>query len=294
MKRIITLLTICSLSLLATDFSVDTSQNNSVNIDKSNSEKEGMEQRTNLSKRASTTKSKDKTDTESYELTKIEQTEILDKIMDFEESGIYPFSACKLLTNPKLLPDFGITSETEDGYIDSYKADLLDKAAKNSFALKRVRAKEKLVKDYINCGAFYGGIIAQAMKTGQIDTDITNKEIKRTYKKVQRFLGRTHCRFDKSLENIACGPLKLSVGYEPQIFYSNISLFNNQTFYGYSANERKTVSYSNRLAQEVSKTKERSTGTSLSKDVTRNWKKGVGVESSAKTSFSPRNWIKFE
>ena len=294
MKRVITLLTVLTLSIFATDFSVDTSQNINSNIDKSKSEKEGMEQRTNLSKRASTTKSKDKTDTESFELTKIEQTEILDKIMEFEDNGIYPFSACNILTNPKLLPDFGITSETRSGDIDIYKADLLDRAAKNSFPISKVRAKEKIVKDYINCGAFYGGIIAQSMKTGKIDTDITDREIKRTYKKVKRYLRRTHCRFDKSLENITCGPLKLVVAYDPQVFYANISLFNNQTFYGYSATERKTVSYSNRLAQEVSKSKERSSGTSRTKDISRNWKYGAGTDSSAKTSFSPRNWIKFD
>ena len=294
MKRIIAFAMVLSLSLFATDFSVDTSQNIGSSVDKTKSEKESMDQKTNLTKRASTTKSKDKTDTESFELTKIEQTEILDKIMEFEENGVYPFSACKLLTNPKLLPDFGITSEKRNGDIDMYKAELLEKASKNSFPISRVGAREKLVKDYLNCGAFYGGIIAQSMKTGKIDIDIEDKEIKRTYTRAKKYLAKKHCRFDKSLENITCGPLKLVVAYDPQIFFANISLFNNQTFYGYSATERKTVSYSNRLAQEVSKSKERSSGTSRTKDISRNWKYNTGTESSAKTSFSPRNWIKFE
>lgn len=275
----------------ATDFSVDTTQNIKVDKDRTKNERESMEQRNNLSKRNSTTKSKDKTDTESTELTKIEQTEILDKIMEFEDNNIYPFSECKMLTKPKLLPDFGLTSETPDG-IDSYKAELLDKAAKNSYSVRRVGGKEKLIKDYINCGAFYGGIIAQSMKSGQIDIDIHDKEILRTYKKVKRYLKRTHCRFDKSLENIQCGPLKLGIAYEPQVFYANISLLNNQTFYGYSANERKTLSYSNRLAQEISKSKEQSVSNSMNEEKSRSWRYNTGLDQAAKTNFSPRNWIK--
>ena len=293
-KLTIFLLFFCVSTLFATDFSADTTTSTKTNLEKTKNRNSNMDQGNKLSKSISKSKQKSKSKSKNYTVTKVAQADLLNKIEEFENKNIYPFSTCKILTNPKLLADFGITAETEDGGIDTIKADLMSSAAKYNFPVSKVGADTNKIKDYINCQAYYAAIIAQSFLTNKLQIKIKNRKIKRIYRKIQKYLAKSKCHFQGELNEIVCGPIKFQIGYTPSLFFSNIAIFNNDTFYGYTAKNDRMVSISNSLTQSISKSKEKYASNSRSISVSIANKLDNSLEQSSKSSFSPRNWIKFE
>ena len=278
----------------ATDFSADTTTSTKTNVEKTKNKNSSLEQGNRLVKSIATTKQKRKLKSNDYSVSEVAQADILDKIEELENKNIYPFSTCKILTKPKLLADFGITAETPGGGIDTIKADLMSSAAKYNFLIEKIGADENKIKDYINCEAYYAAIIAQSFITNKLEIKLKNRKIKRIYKKIKKYLARTKCRFKSELDTIICGPVKVQIGYAPVLYFSNIAIFNDDTFFGYTAKNDKTVSVSNSLEQSISKNKEKSVSSSKSISVSIASKLDNSLEQSSKSSFSPRNWIKFE
>ena len=294
MKKILSVVaiaTIMSTSLLAVDVSVDTSQSEKVDTDSSTSYKYGKDMKKTEGIRESQTSTSDKSHSTSTELSLSGQVEVLEAIKSAESRGIYPFSQCSVLSNPKLVADFGLTSEDEDGSIDTILADILQKAATNNASIVSAGADEYAIKDYINCVSFYGAIVADSLKYDSFSPTIRDEKIKKTFENIQKDLANSKCRFDKSTDAIVCRSIKLKIDYEPAISYANIAIYSNQTYFGYSASNKVSDSKTRRLAFEAQKSKERARTKSLNQDVSFASKETISQDIATKTNFSPRNWL---
>lgn len=290
-KTLIALSLILSANLLAVDVSIDNSVSQKSDSDSSMSRKKSDDNKQTQGIRESKTSTSDKSHSKSFDLTKNGQVEMLEAIKDAEGRGIKPFSECAVLTHPKLVADFGLTSEDENGDIDTIFADILQKAAGNNASISSVGADEYDVKDYMNCVAYYGAIIADSLKHDEFSTDIRDKKIQATFEKIQADLANSKCRFDKSTDAIVCRSVKLKIDYEPALSYSNIAIYSNQTYFGFSASDKVSTSSSQRLAFEAQTSKEKARTISMTKDKSITDKISSSKDTSAKTNFSPRNWL---
>lgn len=292
-KTILSILTIAALasSSYALDMSSDSSQSQKSDIDDTMNYKKGKDSKRSQAERQSKTSTSDKSLTQSKELSVGEQYNLLSSIMVSEKTGEDPFSSCNVLTNPKLSADFGLSSEDEEGDIDSIFADILQKSANNNALISKVGADEYEVKDYINCAAYYGAIIAQGMKKGVYSTEIKDEKIQRTFEDFQIALSESRCRFNGATTNIQCGSISLKIDTTPNVSFSGIPLYSDQTFFGYNGKTSVNKAKSQRIAFERQQQKETMRSTSISKDASLSFKATASEDVSSKTSFSPRNWL---
>lgn len=155
MKKILTTIiisAILSTSATAVNMEVDTSQTQQDAFDKSISSKKSKDIKESQSNKESESFTKDVSDSTSKEVARIAQVDILNFISELEMNKVYPFNKCQILNNPKLSSDFGITSEIDDGVIDTNFATLLDKAVQNNkYVSNVVDIDEKDLYDYVSC-----------------------------------------------------------------------------------------------------------------------------------------------
>ena len=221
------------------------------------------------------------------------ETIFIDKIAEFESTNTSEntklFKTCKIITQPKLAKDFGLTAEVRSGVIDVIKADYLSKAAMSNSYIKNI-TNEQALKDYRNCLTAYGAIIAQAFinltedladlkiavskdRDGNISvnglgyddfillanaaldkaiqTDITNQTIKRISERALN--DNNFCQFDRSVENIKCGSSLIILGTKPQLYISGIHWF-GERFGGYQGSYKVSKAWSYQDAIEKMKT----------------------------------------
>jgi len=207
----------------------------------------------------------------------------LDKIAVLE-AQTEPFNLCKVATNPKLLRDFGLTAEISPGVIDAIAADFLAKSAQSNSGLKTI-ADEKAIKNYRKLPCLLRALIGQAYlylsgdlnagrnKNGNIDikgmgyddfstlaeasllraveTGFTNTTIKGLYDRAVN--DNQPCMFDRTLENIKCGPTVMTIGGSPQLTVSGIKMYGDG-FAGYQGTFKVSRSWSFTTALENLKT----------------------------------------
>lgn len=292
-KLILPLMITFSVSAFAVDTSVDTSQTENTNTENSMSYKKAKDLKDTKAEKESKTKTVDDTHSSSHEISRVDQASIMMKIKNSEKGGEFPFSECQVFTHPKLTKDFGLSAKMEDGSFDTYFADLLSKAATYNSPITEVNADQDEVKDYINCVSYYGAIVAQSIKTQAYSIDITDKDIKKMFKSIQKDLANSDCVFDKSVDNIVCGAVNLKIAYKPSVEYANIPIYADNTFFGYSGSKKISDGNSVRNSKENQTSTEKMKSKSLTKDNSINVKEGTGEDQSAKTNFSPRSWLPF-
>lgn len=292
-----TILTAILTTAGAVDLSVDTSQTQQDVFDKSLSTKKSKDLKESQSEKESESLTKDISKSKSKEAVRIAQVDILNLISDFELNNLYPFNRCMILNNPKLPADFGITTEIEDGIIDTNFATLLDKAIQNNqYVSNVIYIDERALYDYVNCLNFYSAIIAQSLKTGELKGDIEDKEIKDLYLKAQKALTRAmtdrkfKVKFHKAIDTFTINSLKVKLDYEPSLSYNQISLY-GQNFYGYTANSKKSISLTTAQKEDKTVSKDNSINLSRTKDVTFLDKNADTKDYSFKTNFSIRNYL---
>lgn len=208
------------------------------------------------------------------------------------EKDIPPFKECRVISNPLLPKDFGITSEIKANVIDNIKADYITKAAQSNSFIKAIADEQALIV-YRSCLAYYGSVIAQSYlnlnnsitevkgmvskdKDGNIVVDgigyddfivIAEGALIETYRNgiknqtllslINRALNeQSPCRFDKQVENINCGSVSINISASPSLSVSGIELY-GKSFAGYHASYKvsRSFSYSNALEKLKSSSK---------------------------------------
>ena len=300
MKKILTTIiisAILSTSASAVNMEVDTSQTQQDAFDKSISSKKSKDIKESQSNRESESFTKDVSDSTSKEVAKIAQVDILNFISELEMNKVYPFNKCQILNNPKLSSDFGITSEIDDGVIDTNFATLLDKAVQNNqYVSSVIGINEKALYDYVSCINYYSAVIAQALKTGELKGEIQDIEIKKTYERAKNALTKAmtdrkfKVKFHKSIDTFTINALKIRLDYEPSLSFNQVSLY-GENFHGYTANSRQSISLVTAVKEDKTTAKDNSINLSKTKDVTFLDKSADTNDYSFKTSFSMREYL---
>lgn len=294
MTKILLIMFIFITSGFSLDFSSDTSKTTNNGKDRSYTEKEAQDFKNSESKKESTSESKDKTESKAKDLTRIGQVQILKKLKELEKIGVEPFAKCSVLSNPKPLIYFGIGSQMNEFTINSTKSSIIESMAKNSQPIINVGADERKLKSYIKCISYYGAVIAQSLKTNTLDTEIEDEEILEILEEFTEDIKTNKCRFDKSLEIIQCGSTNIKIDNQPILSYSNIPLFKESVFFGYSLSNKDSVSFSEKLSQDISRSKESSKSQTKSVDYARSSKESTNEEKSSKTSMSAGKFLDFK
>jgi len=347
-----------SVSLFAADTSKETGKSKKSSRESSITQKKTKEQRESKGKKTSETTvqglDKESRDTlkevgESLKSTGVEITLNLENLffpLIAEVEGgqeINRFTACKVITDPKLPRDFGISAEISPGVIDTIKSQWIANMAQANADLKDV-SPEKVteLKHYSECLNFYGALIGQAYlnleadlkslgsvsKNGKGEMLVTglkyddllllasgalarankegfkNQTINSLFENVQRDLNSNSFRFDRSLENLKCGGVLITLGTIPQMNYSHVKVFGG-SFAGYSGifkvskgfsyadaieKLKSTASYS-KFANEVSKYAEDLESQGRSKEAYLVRKKAWDLASSGKQVASISNLL---
>jgi len=298
-KLILTASFILATTVSAVDLSVDTSNTQQSNQDTSMSTKNSKDIKDSKSKKDSTSYSKDKSKAKSKEVSRIANVDILDYLAEQEEKGVYPFSECQVIANPKTQVDFGITAEDEDeDYIDTNLKTLLDNSAASNSVVSRTIDYDKLAfLDYLNCINFYGSVIGQSLKTGEIKSNITDREILKQHKKITKFLTKAYknqrgykIKFHKQVDTFQINRLKVKLDYEPTLDFNKIAIY-GQNFFGYTANSRKTFTLTKSKKLDRTIAKDKSVNLTKTKDKTLSNKLANNKDYSTKTNFSIRNYL---
>lgn len=304
MKKILSTIAVLALftNAFALDLSVAQDQNQSQKIDKSNSMNKTLNNSETTSKDKSHSRSSDQSTSDSRSTSRLEQTDSLIALAALEQAGVEPFASCDILSNPKLITDFGIQAdmtEDEDNQtalgVNSSVLENVNEKTKNGSNIKSVIDKKNRIKlmEYMSCQALYGGLIAQQLKTGKFSVALTDSEILKTFKKMDSNLNPDKCRFDSGngLGSIFCGETYVKIGYTPVLMYRNISLFSNEKFYGYSA--QKSTDNSNRYSdsRSLSESKRKSEANDLSKSITMSQAMSQDVSSKASSNLSLGKFI---
>jgi hypothetical protein len=285
MKKYLMILFI-SVNLLALDQSVsdsndmsykeNTSQGFSKNINTSNSK--------SLTK--SNSKTREKSVSENTHLSRIEQVSSFVALIALEKSGIEPFASCQILSKPRLPIDFELSCQMPDGTVNSGRCNFLQTAAQSNLDLDSVTYKGFEVKQYAACVSLYGALIAQDMKYDKFTPYIFDQEIKRIYEDFEDSLENGHCRLNGSASMIACGSTQVKIDFEPLVISGGITLYSNQTYFGYSSSKSKDKS--KRLAETFSltKSKVKSKANSLAKSLITNIDESVNIQKASSNSIS--------
>lgn len=304
MKKILSTIAVLALftNAFAVDLSIAQDQNQSQKIDKSNSMNKTLNNTESTSKDKSHSRTSDQSNSEARGTSRLEQTDSLIALAALEQSDIEPFASCMILTDPKLITDFGINAdmtEDEDNQtalgVNSNVLDFVAEKTKAGSNIKAVIDKKNRIKlmEYMSCQALYGGLIAQQLKTGKFSVSLTDKEILKTFRKMDDNLDPDKCRFDASqnMNSIFCGETHVKIGYAPSLMYRNVSLFSQDKFYGYSA--QKTTDNSKRYSdsKSLSESKKRSEANDLSKSITMNQSMSQDVSSKASSNLSLGKFI---
>jgi len=285
MKKIIILLAF-SLSL----FGVDQSQNSNSNQDYKEDKTVGYNKSINVNNSKDTSEDNSKTKESSYtvshDLAKIEQTSALIVLMALEKTGIQPFASCKVLTRPSLPRDFDLSCDNGDGRVNEGRCNFLNNAANSNFSIDKVTYLDEELKGYFACIGLYGALIAQDMKRDKFSAILTDKELLKTFRFFAYDLENSDCRLNGSTTHIICGASTLNISPKPDLIYSNISLYSDNTFYGYSSSVSRNKSKRQANSFSFSKSKKKSKSNAMAKSINTNKSTSTAISKAASSNLS--------
>ncbi|EKD41006.1 MAG: hypothetical protein ACD_74C00082G0005 [uncultured bacterium] len=211
-------------------------------------------------------------------------------------------SSKKLLTNPRLPADFGLTAVIRPGWIDAIRAKGMREMAVSNAPVSSLGDEDALQQYKIDL-AYYGAVIGQAYlylsqdlsaldagarkkdKTGAVtvnklgyldfqtladaalakaNTSITDLRIKRLYDSI--VADKTPCRFADSTSKIQCGGTMVIVGTQPELYANGVNVY-GKAFAGYSGSYKLSSSWS--YSQAVENLKSSGTFSRFAEDVSR-------------------------
>jgi len=246
-------------SLFALDNSFNANQNLNINKDKQISNNKSITINKNKTKSKTINKNKNISKTQTQTYTRLEQLDTLTMLLTLEYSNIQPFSSCKVLSNPRMPRDLGLSCVGEDNLINEGKCSYLKEATQNNYPLSEVVDYTDLehIKQYMACVGLYGAIIAQNMKNEE-GFVLRDQEIKNIYKLFINQLKKSECRLISS-DTIACGSAMIKLSFTPVLEFSNINLYSSKEFYGYTSNvqnsKSKSISKNISIQVAISKSK---------------------------------------
>lgn len=269
MKKIVLLFTF-SLSLFAIDMSQNSNKDQSYKEDKT----VGYNKSININKSKDiskdTTKSKEKSYTVSQDLTKIEQTAALIMLLALEKVGIEPFASCQVLSNPRLAGDFELSCDNGYSSINEGRCSFLQNAAISNFNIDEVTYMSDEIKTYAACVGLYGALIAQDMKRNKFSPILTDIELKETFLLFTENIAESDCKFNGASTSFVCGASFFDIGIKPNLVFSNISLYSDSAFYGYSSSINKSKSRKQSDTFSMSESKKRSKSNAMTKSINSN------------------------
>lgn len=270
-----------SLNAYAVDTSVDSSKQKKIDKEKSQSIKKQKEKKESKGEKTSKTigKGLDKQTQEAIkqigqtmnsrgvDITLPLETLFLNRLAKYEKDT-KPFSTCKVISNPKLPVDFGLTAEIRPGVIDTIKADYISKAVQNRVYISQL-ADEDSIRQYRNCLSLYGAVIGQAYlyltsDITEVEAEVSKDEkdniivsglnysdfillanaaltksiasiedplVKEMY---QNTISNTSpCQFDNAIENIKCGNSLIILQTKPSLLVAGIKTYGD-SFSGFT------------------------------------------------------------
>lgn len=296
MKKSIFLSSLLLLSINAYALDISTSDNRDHNYkeDKSIGYKKDVNLSDSKEKSKSQTYTKEKAVSESEDLKKIAQTDPLVGLMAMEYAGIEPFKTCGVLTKPKLANDLGLGCRTKSGLINSNKCSALEEAAKSNFPIDDITYKSDEIRQYAACVGLYGAIIAQDMKTGEFNVEVKDKQLKKMYVDFAETLDTSDCRLNGTLTSIVCGATTIKIDANPSITFASISLYSNDSYFGFSSSISESKSKRVSDSYSDSKSKKKSEANSMAKSLNINKSTGTSLTVNAAANLSMSKFLPAE
>ncbi|MBI5749670.1 MAG: hypothetical protein HZA00_11160 [Nitrospinae bacterium] len=176
----------------------------------------------------------------------------LPTLLELEKSD-ERFRECKIISKPKLLKDFNLTSEIRPGIYDTIKAQILKDAGESNSPVSQF-TDDNSIRLYRDCLALYGAIIGQASKLlkediGKINSTIGKEDIQTLSDiSIQKISGfddtisqlylsiirdDTPCVFNGSPNNIMCGNSMIVISSKPTLSLNQTEIYGTK-FFGYS------------------------------------------------------------
>jgi hypothetical protein len=302
MKKII--ITSLALTLLAGpvwaaggNLSTDSDSSNRTESDKTSTTKKSEETKNSKGSKSATTNNKgvDITSQESsktssqgskgntLDLSLDLQSLFSESIVRLEQSGHPFFSSKRILSNPKLPADFGLTAIIKPGVIDSIRAKAMGEMAASGASVSSM-GDEEMMRRYKNDLASYGAVVGQAylylqedlanLATGKKDKkgavaissigyldllDLADAALVRasegiTDTRTSRLLDRiqrdgTPCRFAGSTNEIQCGGVLVGLGARPELTAYGVPMY-GKAFAGYTGSYKVSSGWSYSAAVE--------------------------------------------
>lgn len=280
-------------NLYALDLSTSNSDSRNYDEKKDLSNSKSKSHSKTKTKNESDTKTKEKSVQKSKELTKIEQTGSLIAIRTLEMANIEPFKSCQVLSKPRLVDDFGLSCRDKSGEVNSGLCSFLDNAAKSNMPLEDILEDNEVfdLKVYMSCVALTGALIAQDMKDEKFSIGLKDQELRNIFEDFTYEIENSECRLEGSTSNIQCGSVTIKLASEPMVSYSNISLYSNQTFFGYSSKQSQNKSKRVAKTFSYSKSKQKSLALNLSKTINGSKSATISAKSDSAANLSLSKFI---
>ena len=281
-----------SLSLFGLDLGYDTDSIEEQSQSKNMSNSRDQDVSGNTSNSRTKTKNTETSESLSKSLSKDVKVKFLAELIALEKAGVEPFASCSLLNKPKSLKDFDLSCDVGFG-MNSGMCNYFNEAAKNYKNLNEVIDSEYVInmKLYINCGAYYGAVIGQALKTGEVDFEIKDEEIKKFFLLVQDNLVDSDCRFAGALTDITCGSVVINYLNIPVIKFAGVEIFGGNKYYGYNLNLTKDKRTQDSLQISLAKSSSKSLSVKRSKSMKQDMSLTSRISSKATASLSTGKFV---
>ena len=238
MKKILIITLSLFLNLQALDLSSSNSQNLDITNSKNLEHSKNTSQNTNNNKSKTLSKSKTKSNSVTNAKNLDKFSVIIQNLIYLEQSDVYPFSQCKLFTEPKRLKDFDLNCNVGASMLTT-KCQYLDSLAKNQSEVEQAsyNAEEK-IKNYIKCGLLYSAIIVNSIKNNPKNIlKIKDKSIIKFYNNLSQNLDYDTCYFNGTLTSVQCGSITANISSILKMNVSTAGLLNEKDYLGYTINK---------------------------------------------------------
>ena len=258
-----------SLNLFALDMGLDTSTDKDTGRNKTSSKSKDLSIDKTKSNTNSTTKSKEKSLSKIKKIDYDGKVTALTFLAALERAEVAPFGSCRLLTKPRNISHFGLSCRNKYG-ISSNLCSYLKSEADSYSLIKKIPVAAKYedqIKGYGNCGALYGGIIAQYLKNGVLDVKIQDKKILEQVQNVIIEINEADCNLAEKTTNIMCDGVDINVATTLRLTANAVEVFGANEYFGYKLNLSKDKSVKTSLSKAFVKSKARSKSVKLAKSM---------------------------
>lgn len=187
-----------------------------------------------------------------------------------------PYQSCRLITNPPLPADFGLTAEVRPDVIDIYKSEYLTKAAQSNVNVADIADLEKL-KQYTICIAQYAEVaskILQSVRSSYNSISDLQKHIsllvsqystqKSSVSSQIENINFKQCRFADSINRIQCKQLYIEIADRPKLLLNKQKIFADSIYMNISSKFNIEKSAASEFAKATEKASQTITESAMS------------------------------